>query len=265
MHTKFIPLSIPYYRFSYRSRNLLFLPILLVLASLNVSAQTKQIQSIQQSWFSIQDQSRLTSKWGIWNDLQIKTKDNYTNNFSSSEFSLGAIYVLPKNLKLVGAYTYVTNYPSEARTINVYEHRPWQMIQMNTNLHAAKWMQWLRLEERFKSKTIDNNTIGDGYDFSYRIRYNVFTQLALGKHKFAPGTFSLAFGNEIFINFGEHILYNTFDQNRIFMGTFYHVNKHDNLQIGYSKVYQQLASGNKYKSLDVFKVTYLSNLDFTRK
>ena len=265
MQSKFITLIIPFNRIQNRLPLFFILPILAILLSLYTTAQTKQIQSIQQSWFAIQDQSRITNKWGIWNDLQIKTKDSYTNNFSSSEMSLGAIYVLPKNLKLVGAYTYVTNYPSDARTINVYEHRPWQMIQLNTNLHAAKWMQWLRLEERFKSKTIDNNTLGDGFDFSYRIRYNVFMQLALGKHKFAPGTFSLAAGNEIFINFGKYIIYNTFDQNRIFIGTFYHVNKHDNLQIGYSKVYQQLASGNKYKSLDVFKLTYLSNLDFTRK
>ena len=32
---------------------------------------------------------------------------------------------------------------------------------------------------------------------------------------------------------------NIFNQDRFFIGTFYHVNKHDNLQIGFTKVYQK--------------------------
>ncbi|MBS1610734.1 MAG: DUF2490 domain-containing protein, partial [Bacteroidetes bacterium] len=65
--------------------------------------------------------------------------------------------------------------------------------------------------------------------------------------------------------FGKQIVNNYFDQNRFFLGVAYHTNKTDNIQIGYTNVFQQLATGNQYRSTNGGRVSYFHNLDLRRK
>lgn len=239
--------------------------ILLLLISLSISAQDKQIVHYQQIWSSYLNQTKLNNRWGLWSEMQLKTQDHFTYNFSSTELNLGAIYYINKDLKFINGYTFVNQFPAQPRTINLYEHRPWQMLQWTNNLPRSKFTQWVRLEERFKSKYLSNNSLAEGYEFSSRFRYNVFFQTQIGKKRFAPGTFSFLLANEIYLNIGQNTTQSSFDQERLFLGCFYHVNKHDNLQFGFTKVYQQISSNNKFKSIDVLKLAYFNNLDFSSK
>lgn len=239
--------------------------LFIVIIAIPRFTKAQQVQHLQQTWVSYFNQSRLSKKWGIWDELQVKTHDQFTNQLSNTEATIGGIYYLNNNIKLVDGYTLVTIYPTEGKTMNSFEHRSWQMIQLTTLKPKIKFTQWLRLEERFKSQIINNNTLGTGFDFSFRTRYNIFMQIPLGKKKYAPGHFSILTANEIFLNLGGNSPTNIFDQDRFFIGTFYHVNKHDNLQIGFTKVYQQLANKNNFKSLDVIKLSYFNNLDFSAK
>ncbi len=239
--------------------------LFIVIIAIPRFTKAQQVQHLQQTWVSYFNQSRLSKKWGIWDELQVKTHDHFTNQLSNTEATIGGIYYLNNNIKLVDGYTLVTIYPTEGKTMNSFEHRSWQIIQVTTLKPKIKFTQWLRLEERFKSQIINNNTLGTGYDFSFRTRYNIFMQIPLGKKKYAPGHFSILTANEIFLNLGGNTPTNIFDQDRFFIGTFYHVNKHDNLQIGFTKVYQQMANKSNFKSLDVIKLTYFNNLDFSTK
>ena len=126
-------------------------------------------------------------------------------------------------------------------------------------------MQWLRLEERFKRKILDNDELSSGYSFNYRLRYNFFAQFPLSKKRFQSKTLSFVVNDEVHVNFGKQIINNYFDQNRFFLGFNYHVNKHDNLQFGYMNVFQQLPAGNKYRSLHVPRIFYFHNLDLRKK
>ena len=89
--------------------------------------------------------------------------------------------------------------------------------------------------------------------------------LPLGKKPFAPGTLTLALNDEVHINFGNEIVNNYFDQNRFFVGLSYHVNAHDNLQLGYMNLFQQLPAGNKYRAIHTVRLFYFQNLDWRRK
>jgi hypothetical protein len=125
-------------------------------------------------------------------------------------------------------------------------------------------MQWLRLEERFRRKIKNDDEWADGYSFNWRLRYNVVAQFPLNKNAYAPGTFSLAASNEVFINFGKQILYNYFDQNRFFIGLQYHLNKRDLLQAGYLNQFQQLSSGYLFRELHNVRLFYFHNLNFEK-
>jgi hypothetical protein len=71
--------------------------------------------------------------------------------------------------------------------------------------------------------------------------------------------------DDVHINFGKAIVYNYFDQNRFFLGFAYHLNAHDNLQLGYMNLFQQQSAGNRYRVLHAARLFYFQNLDLRRK
>jgi hypothetical protein len=97
------------------------------------------------------------------------------------------------------------------------------------------------------------------------MRYNFLMNVPLSKVPYAPNTLAFVFNDEIHINFGKEIVYNYYDQNRLFLGLSYQLNKHNNLQFGYMNVFQQLPAGNRYRVLNVLRVLYYHNLDLRRK
>ena len=125
-------------------------------------------------------------------------------------------------------------------------------------------MQWFRLEERYRHKILDDSTLADGYNFNFRIRYNFFFDIPLDAEGIKAGKFSFVVNDEVHVNFGKQIVNNYFDQNRFFLGLKYQVSSHDNLQVGYMNVFQQLAAGNKYKSSNVIRIFYFQNLDWRK-
>jgi len=229
-------------------------------------SQNKQTTSVQQVWVGYFNQTRFTDKWGMWADLHLRTKEDFFSNLSVSIVRLGLTYYLNDATKLSAGYAYVNFFPGDNHSkISQPEHRPWQQIQWHTKYTKTRTMQWLRLEERYRRKILNDSTLGDGYSFNWKLRYNFLFQVPLSKKGPEPKTWSFILNNEIHINFGKQIVNNYFDQNRFFLGFAYHTNKTDNIQLGYMNVFQQLAAGNQYRSIHTGRVFYFHNLDLRKK
>lgn len=243
------------------------LPVLFVVFfSAPAMGQAKQTEALHQVWAGYFNQTRFSNKWGTWTDLHLRTKEDFFTNFSQSIVRAGLTYYVNDDTKLTAGYAYVTNYPGDNhKNISQAEHRPWQQIQWHTKYPKLRLMQWFRLEEKFKRKILNDNELASGYSFNYKLRYNFFAQFPLSKKRFQPKTLSFVVNDEVHINFGKQIVSNYFDQNRFFLGFAYHVNSHDNLQFGYMNLFQQLAAGNRYKSVQVARVFYFHNLDLRKK
>ena len=228
----------------------------------SITIAQKQTVSTNQVWAGYFNQSRFSKKWGIWTDLHLRTKEDFFTNFSQAIIRVGVTYYLTDDAKLTGGYAFVNHFPADNhKNISMPEHRPWQQIQWHTKFTKLRLMQWFRLEERFRRKILNDNALADGYNFNFKLRYNFFAQFPLSKKRFQQNTLSLVVNDEVHINFGKQIVYNYFDQNRLFLGFNYHINKHDNLQFGYMNVFQQLPAGNRYRSLHVPRIFYFHNLD----
>ena len=249
-----------------RSLKLFFLLITMFLICNVSSAQSKQTQSANQIWLGYFNQTRFNNKWGLWADVHLRTKEDFVSDLSQGILRLGLTYYLTDDLKLTAGYAYVNHFPAENhKNISQPEHRPWQQLQWHTRYPKLRLMQWFRLEERWRRKILNDDKLADGYSFNFRARYNFFSQFPLSKKSFQSGTFSFVVNDEVHINFGKQIINNYFDQNRFFVGFAYHVNKHDNFQFGYMNLFQQLASGNRYRSNHVARVFYFHNIDLTRE
>lgn len=239
---------------------------LLFFLTVSLWGQQKKVTHYNQLWYAYNNNTRISDRWGIWMDLQNKDKSEYVHNFDVKENTLGGIYYLKNKMRLTGAFTYIQSYPND-KLPDFYapEYRPWQMLQWRNNWKDMSFAHWVRLEERFKTKTINANQLTNNFDFSYRLRYNIFIEKPLTSKKRQKGAFSLSLAEEVYLSYGQSIVYNTFDQNRVFGGFLYYFNTHDFLQLGYTNVIQHLAGKDQYKSIDAIKLTFFNNLDFRKK
>lgn len=242
-------------------RTLLFI---FTLAATTLSAQ-KTVTDEEQTWFGVFTQTRLTNKWGIWADAHLRLKDDFVGDLSQGIVRAGPMYYLSDDVRLTAAYAYVHFFPAPGHAnIGLPEHRPWQQVQWFVRGSKARLMQWVRLEERFRRKTLNDNELGDGYNFNWRIRYNFALFIPITKKRFEPGGLQFLVNDELMVNFGKNIVYNHFDQNRFFAGLVYQVNKHAQLHAGYMNLYQQLAAGNQFRNQHTVRVFYFHNFDLRK-
>lgn len=226
----------------------------------------KQSNSVEQVWFSYNNQTRLSDKWGLWGDFHLRTKQDFFDSLSTGIARVGLMYYLNDNTKLTAGYAYVNHFPGGAHAdISRPEHRPWQQVQWHNRYPRMRMMQYLRLEERFLKKIKDSDELAEGYNFNYRVRYNIMLNFAFNKQPFAPKTISYVVNNETHLNFGKEIVYNTFDQNRFLVGFHYHTNTTNFVQVGYMYLYQQLPLGNQYRHIHAARISYFQSLDLRKK
>lgn len=242
----------------------------IILAALAFQSETigqisRQTVNEEQLWLGYFNQTRLSDKWGIWFDAHLRTTDQFIKEPSKAIGRIGLMYYLNDDLKLTNAYNYVNHYPEEAHAhISQPEHRIWHQLQLHTKYGKIRTMQWLRLEERFRRKIKNESELAEGYRFDERIRANMLINIPLSKKGIVPKTFSAIVNDEIFINLSKNNVYNTFDQNRFFVGLAYNITNHSNFQFGYMNVLQQQTAGYKYKNLNTIRLFYFQNLDLRK-
>ena len=243
---------------------LLFLYLLIVSGVYSQAA--KSTEHIEQIWLGYFNQTRLSNKWGTWTDLHLRTKEDFVNNFSQAIIRVGLTYYINDATKFTLGYANVSLFPGDNhKKITQPEHRPWQQLQWHSKFTKTRLMQWIRLEERYRKKIVNDSTLGSGYSFNFRIRYNIWYDIPLSRKGLVPKALSFVANDEVHINFGKEIVYNYFDQNRFFLGLKYQFTERSNIQFGYMNLFQQLAAGNKYKSINAARVFFFQNLDLRRK
>jgi hypothetical protein len=93
------------------------------------------------------------------------------------------------------------------------------------------------------------------------MRYLVSANFPLSKKKTSP---SLVLANEILVHFGKEIRYNTFDQNRFFIGIKQAINYHLSYDFGYMNVYQQKYTGYQYDTNHTVRLFFYYNDNLTQ-
>ena len=238
--------------------------LLLLLFAPVSHAQQKTTQQAEQLWAGYFNQTRLTGKLGFWLDLQLRTREDFVQDLSQFIVRPGLTYYLNDATKLTAGYAYIHHYPADAhKQIAQPEHRPWQQLQWHTRYGKLRTMQYLRLEQRYRRKILNDSTLASGHNFNHRLRYAFLLQVPLAQ-EVRKGSFSLIANDEVHIAFGKQVL-NYFDQNRFFLGFAYHVNAHDNVQLGYMNLFQQLGGVGSYRSIHAARIFYFHNLDLRRK
>ncbi|MBC7745450.1 MAG: DUF2490 domain-containing protein, partial [Flavobacterium sp.] len=113
--------------------------------------------------------------------------------------------------------------------------------------------QRFRIDERFIRKNNGSDLL-DGYAFNFRFRYKLQANYKINKEE-AKNVTTLKFSDELMINAGSGIIYNQFDQNRIYAGLEQGIIKNISAELGYLHWFQQRATDNQFFDRDIIRLT----------
>ena len=98
--------------------------------------------------------------------------------------------------------------------------------------------------------------------FSNRVRFLSSFTIRIFNDPKLP---ALSIADEVHFHFGKEIIYNTFDQNRIFTGLKVPIRNNLKFDIGYMLVYQQRYIGNAYDLNHTFRWFFYYSPDLRKK
>lgn len=153
------------------------------------------------------------------------------------------------------------NDPESESTLMVPE------LRTDFGFNAKKKYKYFNVNQRFKVESrffhqTENNELVGGYQFSnFRMRYQLGLDIPLIKKQDAEKLI-LKIKDEVMFNFGKNIVKNVFDQNRIYIGLNYPMNKNLAFEAGYLNWFQQRPSGTDFYNRDIirFSVFHTINL-----
>lgn len=218
--------------------------IVLLMCNNNASAQlpAKQVKQQTQVWLSFNAHYRLDKHWGLIGDVHIR-RNNFLKDPSFDFARAGLSYWFNDQLFLAGGYGHMWTAPAKIDW-NTWgnEHRIYQQFQYNGQWGKVLVSHRLRNEQRWQ-QVIVNDQYAGRFRFSNRIRYQIGFGFPIFKNPQAP---ILVVSDELMIQFGKELVYNTFDQNRIFLGIRQNLGKGFSYDFGYMNVYQQKITGYQY-------------------
>ncbi|MBC7848059.1 MAG: DUF2490 domain-containing protein [Flavobacterium sp.] len=234
---------------------LIILAVLLPIIVLGQAQTEKVINQQTQTWVSINTVTKFSDHWGIVADAHIRSNEIFhDNNFY---FLRGGITYIPNpSVSITAGYAHMWLAPTkEGWSTYSDENRIYQQAQMNTKLGKVSVLQRLRNEQRWQEKIANDESTGENR-FTDRVRYLVSFNIPVFKKKTAP---LLVLSDEILIHFGQEVIYNTFDQNRLFIGIRQSINPKLSFDFGYMNVYQQKYTGYQYDMNHTLRLFFYLN------
>jgi len=242
-------------------KTIVFAIILLSTPYYNYAQQQRSINHQSQTWFSINSTVKVKGNFGFLADIHVR-RTNFLAN-SNLYIVRGAVnYWVNTNLSFALGYGHLWLAPAT----NGYkkysnENRIYQQVQYSSRIGKISLVQRLKTEQRWQEIMIQDKST-HGYKFSNRIRLLESFSINLSKKKHFP---SLVIADELAVQFGKDVVYNTFDQNRLFIGLKQSITSTLSFDIGYMYVTQQRSSGYQYDENDTFRWFFYYTPDLRKK
>jgi hypothetical protein len=235
----------------------------LLLAFVSQGQAQKHHEVREQSWLGYFNQTRFTNRSGLWVDLHFRGTDDFFKSKSIAIARFAYLYYLSDNVRLMVGYAYAPRFSNAGPGV-VPEHRPWQQVLWVEKKKRFNLTQSLRIEQRFR-QAVDQGELTDDFNFNWRFRYNFVITVPLKGKEIVPKTLFLYFNNDTHINAGKSILYNSFDQNRSFIGLGYQFSDRLNAHLGYLFIFQQEPVAANYVNIHAIRLYFIHQVDLRRK
>ena len=219
----------------------------------NQATAQKLINDQYQSWVSVNTTAKVYKNFSILADVHIRRNKFFADR--SFEFIRTAIQYNVDD-KLSFAIGYAHMWMAADNTTIKEENRMFEQVQYVSKFGKVILLQKVRNEQRWANPIVGVNT------FSDRVRILNSLTIPVFKNKYLP---AIALADEVCVQFGRDIVYNTFDQNRWFVGIKQQVSKTISFDLGYMEVLQQKAAINSYDNNHTFRWFVYYQPDFRKK
>lgn len=225
-------------------------------------AQNKNVKKSSQQWIQYYNQSKIGNKW-IWSTDGGFRWNTLLTNPSQYIVRTGFGYQLNNTMKVSAGFAHLGFYTFEK--LSKVEFRPYQEFAINDKYKNLGILHRLRVEERY-FKTVVDGDIQPGHTFNFRFRYQCMLNIKILKLSSVSPDKALAInlGDEIFINAGRKIVYNTFDQNRFIVGPAISFSKNLSVGLTYNWQFSSANAANSYNHTDVIWLIMRHNPDLTK-
>ncbi|WP_366186461.1 DUF2490 domain-containing protein [Flavobacterium ovatum] len=248
-------------------------------------AQTNTKVDQTNVWMSYNGNHKLTEKWGLHTEYQMRRNQGFKNPMQSM-FRFGLDYNVSKDVMVTAGWAHIETaaygefaeaIPSRFNDHKFNEHRIWEQLVINHNNSGRfSFDSRFRLEQRWTQsfKNFGTSLSSDylryddpeeGYwKLRHRARYRFRVQVPLTSAQMEDNTLFLAVADEIFVNIGERVAANVFDQNRLSAALGWRFTKDSNIQVGYLNQFSEKGDGISRENNHTITVGYTHNLDFTK-
>lgn len=215
--------------------------------------EQKKVEHVTHTWVSINSIIFLNKKCFIMADAHLRENDFFkSNSFYFGRIGLG--YQFDKSLSVAAGYGNLFSSATTAGwTTKSDENRIYQQVVYNSSYkNTMNVLQRLRNEQRWQDIIVNDKKTGEK-KFTNRVRYLLSTSFQVFKNPNLP---QLVVADELLVQFGSAIVFNTFDQNRIFIGIKQKINNNLSFDTGYMSVFQQKSDGINYMQSNTFRLFF---------
>jgi hypothetical protein len=241
--------------------NLVILAVTFFLTFINGYSQElpeKRINENAQFWISTNNLFRVSERWALLNDIHIR-RTNFMADPNFYFLRIGGQYYIKPNVRVAAGYAHLWLTAQGNWDAFQNENRIYQQFSISQRYEKLSALFRLRLEQRFFNNVVDGTSLNDDF-MVHRLRFLVSVGIPFKK----GGKTQFLLADEIHLNFGQNVVYNTFNQNRLTVGIKQKLNDHWSFDFGYMMVYQQLAVGNVYNLNHTLRLFFYGSFDFRK-
>jgi hypothetical protein len=166
-------------------------------------------------------------------------------------------YQLSPRWDVAQGFSYSLQYPQDpAALVHLAVPERRLFTEMNRNTAGSSRLQWnirLRVDQRWIHRA-NELALLPGYQYTMRFRFRlqaIYSLQAADAKRFTR----IKFFNEFMLNVGKEIVYNHFDQNRLYLGLETSLHKNFSMEAGFLHWYQHRAKPNQFFDRDIFRLT----------
>lgn len=242
----------------------LFILLCIFYSSLNLAQESKVINNQQIIWYTYNLNINLSAKWSVVTDIQERQFVNPTaqhlwairTNFKRDlgnqwDFGLGGMLFFQRS-----------NTPEVSALPTIPELRPHVEFNNKQKIWKGTLSHRYRFESRF-FQNVNENELTKGLAFrNFRFRYLIGYMLPLvNKKESNDAVLFVKLQDEIMLNFGNKIVTNIYDQNRIYIGFNYIVSKKTAFETGYLNSFQQQAKAGNFYDRNIMRLTLFHKIN----